>query len=116
MKGPPLGPGGEDITWPDQVASPCRRVPSTRKINPQTSNHIRALDYAHTRLRGHTHNRHNLTTQIRLYTTNNSKQGLNSIHTLFTLPNTIKLKQNFPTTAENKQTLRSSAQTNMSAE
>ena len=20
MKGPPLGPGGEDITWPDQVA------------------------------------------------------------------------------------------------
>ena len=38
MEGPPLGPGGEDITWPDQVAPRGRRVSSTRKIKPQTSN------------------------------------------------------------------------------
>ena len=38
MKGPPLGPGGEDITWPDQVAPRGRRTPSTRKVKPQTSN------------------------------------------------------------------------------
>ena len=38
MKGPPLGPGGEDITWPDQVAPRSRRAPSNRKIEPQTSN------------------------------------------------------------------------------
>ena len=38
MKGPPLGPGGEDITWPDQVAPRRRRTPSTRKIKPQTLN------------------------------------------------------------------------------
>ena len=38
MKGPPLGPGGEDITWPDQVAPRGRRASSTRKIKPQTSN------------------------------------------------------------------------------
>ena len=36
MKGPPLGPGGKDITWPDQVAPRRRRTFSTRK--PQTSN------------------------------------------------------------------------------
>ena len=38
MEGPPLGPGGEDITWPDQVAPGGRKAPSTRKIKPQTSN------------------------------------------------------------------------------
>ena len=73
--------------------------------------HIRALDCAHTRVQEHTHTRQSVTTQIQLYTTNNSKQGLNSIHTLFMLPNTTKLEHNFPTTAEHKQTLHSSAQT-----
>ena len=38
MKGPPLGPGGEDITWPDQVARQGRRTSSTRNVKPQTSN------------------------------------------------------------------------------
>ena len=38
MEGPPLGPGGEDITWPDQVADRGRKASSTRKIKPQTSN------------------------------------------------------------------------------
>ena len=38
MKCPPLGTGGEDITWPDQVASRGRRAPSTQKVKPQTSN------------------------------------------------------------------------------
>ena len=38
MKGPPLGPGREDIIWPDQVPPRGRRAPSTRKIKPQTSN------------------------------------------------------------------------------
>ena len=37
MKSPPLGPGGEDITWPDQVAPWGRKASSTRKIKPQTS-------------------------------------------------------------------------------
>ena len=37
---PPLGPGGEDITWPDQVAPRGRKASSTRKIKPQTSNLI----------------------------------------------------------------------------
>ena len=41
MEGPPLGPGGEDITWPDQVAPWGRKASSTRKIKPQTSNLIR---------------------------------------------------------------------------
>ena len=40
MKGPPLGPGGEDITWPDQVAPRGQKASSTRKIKPQTSNPI----------------------------------------------------------------------------
>ena len=39
MKGCPLGPGGEDITWPDQVASRGRRTSSTQSIKAQTSNH-----------------------------------------------------------------------------
>ena len=38
MEGPPLGPGGEDITWPDQVAPRGRKASSTSKIKPQTSN------------------------------------------------------------------------------
>ena len=38
MEGPPLGPGGEDITWPDQVAPRGRKASNTRKIKPQTSN------------------------------------------------------------------------------
>ena len=38
MTGPPLGPGGEDITWPDQVTPRGRKASSTRKIKPQTSN------------------------------------------------------------------------------
>ena len=38
MEGPPLGSGGEDITWPDQVAPWGRKASSTRKIRPQTSN------------------------------------------------------------------------------
>ena len=38
MESPPLGPSGEDITWPDQVAPRGRKASSTRKIKPQTSN------------------------------------------------------------------------------
>ena len=38
MKGPPLGPGEEDITCPDQVAPRGQKASSTRKIKPQTSN------------------------------------------------------------------------------
>ena len=38
MKGPPLGPGGEHITWHDQVAPRSRKASSTRNLNPQTSN------------------------------------------------------------------------------
>ena len=37
MEVPPLGPGGEDITWPNQVAPRGRKASSTRKIKPQTS-------------------------------------------------------------------------------
>ena len=37
MMGPPLGPGGEDITWPDQVAPRGRTASSTRNLKPQTS-------------------------------------------------------------------------------
>ena len=46
MEGPPLGPGGEDITWPDQVAPRGRKASSTRKIKPQTSNLIGARSEA----------------------------------------------------------------------
>ena len=38
MKGPTLGSGGEDITWPDQVATGGRRTSSIRNVKPQTSN------------------------------------------------------------------------------
>ena len=37
MEGPPLGPGGEDITWPNQVPPRGQKASSTRKIKPQTS-------------------------------------------------------------------------------
>ena len=40
LEGPPLGPGGEDITWPDQVAPRGRKASSTRKNKPQTSNFL----------------------------------------------------------------------------
>ena len=38
MKGPPLGPGGEDITWPGRVAPRSRKASSTRNFKPQPSN------------------------------------------------------------------------------
>ena len=47
MEGPPPGPGGEDITWPDQVAPRGRKASSTRKIKPQTSNRYREPNMAH---------------------------------------------------------------------
>ena len=37
MKGPPLGSGGEDIKWHDQVAPRGRKASSTRSLKPQTS-------------------------------------------------------------------------------
>ena len=39
MKSPPLGLGGEDITWPDQVAPGAedRLVPAKTNLIPQTS-------------------------------------------------------------------------------
>ena len=77
--------------------------------------YTRMLDDTHARMRVHTHTRHKLTIQTRLYTTNNSKQGLNSIHTLPMVPNTTKLKQNSTTTTEHNRTSRSSTQTNTSA-
>ena len=42
MRGPPLGPGLENITWPDQVAPRCRKASSTRNLKPQTS-HLKPL-------------------------------------------------------------------------
>ena len=38
MRDPPLGPGGEDITWPDQVAPRSRKASSTQNLKPPTSN------------------------------------------------------------------------------
>ena len=35
MKGPPLPPGGKDITWPNQVAPSGRKPSSTRNLKPQ---------------------------------------------------------------------------------
>ena len=40
MEGPTLGPCGEDITWPNQVAPRGGKAPGTRKIKPQNSNHL----------------------------------------------------------------------------
>ena len=37
MKDPPLGPGGEDITWPNHVAPWGPKVSNTRNVKPQTS-------------------------------------------------------------------------------
>ena len=37
MKAPPLGPSGEHITWPDQVAARCRKASSTRNHKPRPS-------------------------------------------------------------------------------
>ena len=42
MEGPRLGPGREDITWPDQVAPRGRKAASGRKFKPQTSNLVKA--------------------------------------------------------------------------
>ena len=51
MRGPPLGPDGEDITWPDQVAPWRQKASSTRKIKPQTSNlTLPCHSYTHTLL------------------------------------------------------------------
>ena len=38
MESPPLGPAGEDITWPNQVAPRGRKASSTTQNKPQTSN------------------------------------------------------------------------------
>ena len=38
MRGPPLGVGGQDITWPDQVAPRSRKVYSIRNLKPENSN------------------------------------------------------------------------------
>ena len=48
--------GGEDITWPDQVAPWGRKASSTRKIKPQTSNLQRVLpkEVTHVRPKSHT--------------------------------------------------------------
>ena len=42
LEGPPLRPGGEDITWPDRVAPGADRrlVPAKSNLKPQTSNLI----------------------------------------------------------------------------
>ena len=42
MRGPSLGPGGEDIIWPEQVAPRNERclVPETSNLTPQTSNSL----------------------------------------------------------------------------
>ena len=45
LGGPPIRPGGEDITWPDQVTPRARKASSTRKIKPQTSNLNGALHF-----------------------------------------------------------------------
>ena len=45
MKGPPLGSGGEDITWSDKVAPRGGKASSTRKIKPQTSNRSSACHW-----------------------------------------------------------------------
>ena len=44
MKGPPLGPGREDITWPDQVAPRGRKASSTRDLKPQPSNLLQKVN------------------------------------------------------------------------
>ena len=41
MKGPPLSPGGEDITWPDQVAPRAaeRLLAEASNVKSQTATH-----------------------------------------------------------------------------
>ena len=34
-KGPPLGAGGEEITWPDEVARWNRKASNTRHLKPE---------------------------------------------------------------------------------
>ena len=51
MEGPPVGSGGEDITWPDQVAPRGRKASSTHKIKPQTSNLYLVRSVLHHRYR-----------------------------------------------------------------
>ena len=86
-----------------------------RSPKPTTLDFTRTLEHTHTRLRVHTHTQHKLAIQTRLYTTNNSKQGINSITNLPMVPNTTKLKRNSTTTTELNRTSRSSTQTNTSA-
>ena len=43
MKGPPLGPGEENITLPDHVPHRGRQAPTNRKIKPQISHLQHAL-------------------------------------------------------------------------
>ena len=38
MEGPPLGPSGKDITWPDQVVPRGGKASSTPNLKPQSSN------------------------------------------------------------------------------
>ena len=45
MKGPPRGPGGEDITLPDDVVPRGRKASSTRKLKPQTSNQLHMSEH-----------------------------------------------------------------------
>ena len=45
-RAPPLGPGGEHITWPDQVVPRGRKASSTRKIKPQTSNSLSGYEFS----------------------------------------------------------------------
>ena len=86
-----------------------------RSPKPTTLDLTRTLEHTHTRMRVHTHTQHKLAIQTRLYTTNNSKQGINSITNLPMVPNTTKLKRNSTTTTELNRTSRSSTQTNKSA-
>ena len=47
MKPPPLGPGGDDITWPDQVAPRGRKMSSTRNVKPPVEWNLREGAVAH---------------------------------------------------------------------
>ena len=43
MRSPPLGPSGEDITWPDQVAPRSGKASSTRNLKPDGEREVRRL-------------------------------------------------------------------------
>ena len=45
MKGPSLGPSGEDITWPDHVAARGRKASSTLK--PQKTRNLKKSKILH---------------------------------------------------------------------